>query len=95
MGYNQSRATIWIAAAKRMDIFGRYWADLIGVAIVLVCVNGAITGRFYTNSRGRGKRLLAEVRSSRIRLVFLCTGVAMFVLVARDLVQKLGDIIFR
>jgi hypothetical protein len=78
-----------------MDIFGRYWADLIGVAIVLVCVNGAFTGRFYTHSRGSGKRLVAEVRSSKVRLVFLSTGVAMFVLVARDLVQKLGGISLR
>jgi hypothetical protein len=73
-----------------MSILGLYWGDLIGLAIALVCANGAITGRFYTHSRGRGKRLLAEVGSFRVRLVFLCAGVAMFVLVARDLVQKLG-----
>jgi hypothetical protein len=73
-----------------MGILGLYWADLIGLAIALVCVNGAITGRFYTHGRGRGKRLLAEVGSFRVRLVSLCAGAAMFVLVARDLVQKLG-----
>jgi hypothetical protein len=73
-----------------MGILGFYWVDLIGLAIALVCVNGAITGRFYTHSRGRGKRLLAEVGSFRVRLAFLCAGGVMFVLVARDLVHKLG-----
>ena len=78
-----------------MGSFGFYWLDLIGLAIALVCINGAITGRFYTHSRGRGKRLLAEVRSSRVRLVFLCVGGAIFALVARDLVHKLGGAGFR
>jgi hypothetical protein len=39
-----------------MGIFGLHWADLIGLAIGLVCVNGAITGRFYTHRKGGGKR---------------------------------------
>jgi hypothetical protein len=73
-----------------MSTFAFYWVDLIGLAIALVCVNGAITGRFYTHSRGHGKRLLAEVGSFRVRLAFLCGGVVILLLVARDLVQKLG-----
>ncbi len=78
-----------------MDTFGFYWLDFIGLAIALVCINGAITGRFYTHSRGRGKQLLAEVRSSRVRLVFLCVGGAIFAFVARDLVYKLDGARFR
>lgn len=73
-----------------MGTFALYWADLIGLAIALVCINGAITGKFYTHSRGHRKRLLGEVGSFRIRLAFLCAGVAMFALVGRDLAQKLG-----
>jgi hypothetical protein len=73
-----------------MDFLDRYWFDLIGLAIGLVCVNGAITGKFYTHSKGRGKRLLAEVGSFRMRLVFLCAGAAIFVWIVRDSVQKLS-----
>ena len=83
------RARGFRLGSEWMGTLGLYWTDLIGLAIVLVCVNGASTGRFYTHSRGRGKRLLAEVGSFRVRLVFLCAGIAMFLLVARDLLQKI------
>lgn len=73
-----------------MDILDLYWIDFVGLAIGIVCVNGAITGRFYTHSRGHRKRLLAEVRSSWVRLMFLFVGGAIFALVTRDLVHKLS-----
>lgn len=73
-----------------MGAFGLYWDDLIGLATALACVNGGISGRFYTHSRRGGKRLLAEMRSFWVRLVFLCAGFALLALVARDLIHKLG-----
>ena len=75
---------------RLMGTVDRYWMDFIGSAIALACVNGAMTGKFYTHSKGHRKRLLAEVRSHRLRLVFLCAGFAMLVLVARDLIHKLA-----
>jgi hypothetical protein len=73
-----------------MDFLNRYWSDLIGLAIGLACVNGAITGKFYTHSKGHRKRLLAEVGSFRIRLVFLFAGFTIFVWIVRDSIQKLS-----
>ena len=77
-----------------MDFLDRYWSDLIGLALGLVCVNGAITGKFYTHSKG-GKRLLAEMGFFRMRLVFLCAGAAIFVWIVRDSVQKLSGAVLK
>jgi hypothetical protein len=75
-----------------MAVLDIYWLDLIGLGIALVCVNGGITGKFYTHRRRGGKRLLAQVDSFWIRVVFLSAGLAMFVLVLRDSLQKLSNV---
>jgi hypothetical protein len=72
------------------DILGDYWADLIGLALTLVLVNGAISGKFYTHGRGGGRRLIAFVKSSSARVGFLLVAAGLVVWLVVDLRHKLG-----
>jgi hypothetical protein len=67
-----------------------YWADLIGLALALVFINGAMSGRFYTGGRGGGQKLIASVKSSSARVCFLLVAAGLVVWLVVDLRHKLG-----
>lgn len=73
-----------------MYLLNIFWPDLICLAIVCVLVNGAITGNFYSHGRGGPPKLIASVKSHRLRLVFLLLAAGLSVWVIIDLKHKLA-----
>jgi hypothetical protein len=73
-----------------MNIINLIWADLICLAIICVLTNGAITGNFYSHGRGAPPKLIASVKSHRLRIVFLVLAAGLSVWVVIDLRHKLA-----
>ncbi len=73
-----------------MNILADFWIDLIGLAVALCFVNGAITGKFYSHGRGGPPKLIAFVRSSRARIAFLFVATLLFAWLVIDLRHKFG-----
>ena len=71
-----------------MNIPDKIWVDLIGTALALVFVNGALTGKFYSHGKGGRRKLIAQVRSSWTRLFLVVIAAIFVVWVCRDLLQK-------
>jgi len=72
-----------------MDVFDRYWIDLMILALGLWFVNGALTGEFYTHPRHGRKKLIAEIGPGWGRLISLILAIAALVFVVHDVVAKI------
>ena len=59
------------------------------LALVLVFVNGALTGRFYSHGRGGPPKLIASVKSFPFRIFFLVVAACLFAWLIVDLRHKL------
>ncbi len=73
-----------------MNVLNLFWLDVICLALICVLVNGALTGNFYSHGRSGRHRLIASIKSHRLRLVFLLLAVGLSVWVIIDLRQKLS-----
>jgi hypothetical protein len=73
-----------------MTVLADYWTNLICLAVTLVFVNGAITGRFYSHGRGGPPKSIAFVRSPWTRIAFLFVATGLVAWLIMDLRHKFG-----
>jgi len=72
-----------------MNILTALWPDLIALALGVVFLNGAITGKFYTHRRGGGHKLIVSVSSSWVRVMFLFIAAVIVAWLVYDLNHKM------
>ena len=73
-----------------MELLNLFWLDLVCVGLICVLVNGAITGSFYSHGRGGPPKLIASMKSHRLRLFFLLVAAGLLMWVIIDLKHKLA-----